>query len=54
MSSYRIAWAATGDTIGYIHQVFRVVSGADLTFFFDHSNIVMAELNTALISYVAL
>lgn len=52
MADYRLVWTATGATIGYLHNVDRVVSGSDLTFFFDSTSRVISETNTANISFV--
>lgn len=49
-----MSWVATGDVIGYLHQVNRVVSGSDLTFFFDSGGNVISEMFTSLIAFVQL
>lgn len=54
MADYRITWSATGATIGYLHNIDRVVSGSDLTFFFYPTGIVASEMFTSLIAFVQL
>ncbi len=49
---YRIVWTPTSATIGYIFQIGRVVSGTDLTFWFDAQNRLSLETETANVSFV--
>ncbi len=54
MADYRVTWSATGDTIGFVHNVVSVVSGTDLTFFIGQDGNVITAMNTSEIAFVAL
>lgn len=52
MVDYRVTWSATGGVIGYIHNVDHVVSGADITFFFDAAGNVLFQTMTPVTAFV--
>lgn len=54
MTDYRLVWSATGDVVGYLHKIVNVVSGSDLTFFYDSFGKVIMETNTTNVSFVAI